>query len=207
MSLPEAGQRGCGFGNRGAARKARRLCDGKRKDARRWPRRICLLAAMASVPLLTACGDGSGFRPLYGSAGIGAAVNDKLAQVQVGPVPGRVGQRIRNELVFQTTGGDRPQQAQYRLDIAIRESITSTLVQTDGDSLGQIYNLDASFQLVRLSDNSVALKGISYGRAGFERFDSVFANVRAREDAENRAAKTVGEELKTRLAAFLSGQA
>ena len=50
----------------------------------------------------------------------------------------------------------------------------------------------------------MVLEGRSYGRAGFERVTSVFANVRAREDAENRAAKTVGEELRTRLLAYLA---
>ena len=162
---------------------------------------------LATAALLGGCG-GGGFQPLYGAAGIGAGADQKLAQVDVSTIPGRVGQRIRNELIFQSTGGGHQQpNPTYRLEIAIKESVTSTLVQTDGDALGQIYTLDASFQLIRISDNSVALKGISYGRAGFERFDSIFSNVRAREDAENRAARTVGEELKTRLAAFLSSQA
>jgi LPS-assembly lipoprotein len=48
------------------------------------------------------------------------------------------------------------------------------------------------------------MEGRSYGRAGFERVNSVFANVRAREDAENRAAKTVGDELRTRVLAYLA---
>ena len=192
MSLPEA-------------LKARGPTDGMRIDARRATRRA-FLTALLTVPVLSACGDG-GIRPLYGSVGIGANVGEKLAQVQVAPVPGRVGQRIRNELIFQSTGGGQAVPPQYRLDIAIRESVTSTLVQTNGESLGQLYTIDASFQLVRLSDNSVALTGISYGRAGFERFESIFSNVRARQNAEDRAAKTVGDELKSRLTAYLSNQA
>lgn len=192
MSLPEA-------------LKARGPSDGTRVDARRATRRA-FLTALLTLPVLSACGDG-GIRPLYGSVGIGANVGEKLAQVQVAPVPGRVGQRIRNELIFQSTGGGQAVPPQYRLDIAIRESVTSTLVQTNGESLGQLYTIDASFQLVRLSDNSVALTGISYGRAGFERFESIFSNVRARQNAEDRAAKTVGDELKSRLTAYLSNQA
>lgn len=192
MSLPEALQ-------------PTRRTDGT--SVRRTATRV-LLAACLTLPLITGCGE-SGFRPMYGSVGVGADVGEKLARVSIATVPGRVGQRIRNELVFQATGGGGPSQVppQYRLEIAIKESVTSTLVQTDGDSLGQIYSVDASFQLIRIADNSVALKGISYGRAGFERFDSIFANVRAREDAENRAARTVGEELRTRLTAYLSSQA
>lgn len=167
---------------------------------------IALLTAGLSAPLLAACGD-SGFRPLHGTA-IGAAnVNDKMAHLELAPIPGRVGQRIRNELLFQTTGGPKPIEPTHRLEVAVRESVTSTLVRQDGEARSSVYNLDASFKLIRLSDKEVVLKGTSSGRAGFERFKSVFANVRAREDAENRAAASVGVELKTRLQAFLATQA
>ncbi len=60
---------------------------------------------------------------------------------------------------------------------------------------------------MRIADRSVALQGQSYGRGTFQRFDSVFSNVRARKDAEDRAANTVAEDLKSRLAAYLSGAA
>ena len=49
---------------------------------------------------------------------------------------------------------------------------------------------------MRLDDKTIALQGQSYGRTAFQRFDSVFSNVRARHDAEDRAAQTVAEDLK-----------
>lgn len=158
--------------------------------------------------LVAGCGD-SGFRPMYASSAItgGPDLNEKLAQLDVAPIPGRVGQRLRNELIYQSTGGGNALQPVYRLEIVMRESITATLVQEDGNSSGSVYNLKASFRLIRIADRSVALQGESNGRAAFQRFDSVFANVRARQDAEDRAAKTVGDELKGRLAAYLSGNA
>jgi len=166
-----------------------------------------MLVAAVMVAVLGGCADGSGFKPLYGAAGIGAAADEKLAQVKITTIPGRVGQRIRNEMIFQTTGGGIAVPAAYTLDVAVRENVTSTLVRIDGDARSQIYNLDASFKLIRNSDKAVVLTGTSYGRAGFERNSSIFSNVRAREDAENRAASTVGQDLKSRLAAFLSNQA
>lgn len=146
---------------------------------------------------------------MYASSALtgGPSVNEKLAQLDIAPIPGRVGQRLRNELIYQSTGGGLAQEPVYRLEIVIRESLTPTLVQQDGNSSGSVYNLNTTFRLVRLSDKSVALQGQSTGRVAFQRFDSVFANVRAREDAEDRAAKTVGDELKGRLAAYLSGNA
>jgi LPS-assembly lipoprotein len=168
-----------------------------------------VLLACAVPVLIAGCGD-SGFRPLYATSPlIGSSdVNAKLARMEVAPIPGRVGQRLRNELIFQSTGtGYEVTQADYRLEIVITESISATLVQIDGNSSGSIYNLDATFRLVRLNDKSVALQGRSFGRAMFQRFDSVFSNVRARHEAEDRAANTIADDLKSRLAAFLSNAA
>lgn len=163
-----------------------------------------LLAVAVTAPLLAACGNG-GFRPLYASQSLGGNnVSEKMAQVDVAPIPGRVGQRIRNELIFETTGGGNALPPVYRLEVAIRGSESQTLVKTSGDVGGGTYNLDANFRLVRISDKKVVLQGISHGGASYERFSTIFSNVRAREDAENRAAKTVGTELQMRLAAYLS---
>ena len=89
----------------------------------------------------------------------------------------------------------------------LTESISATLVQVDGNSSGSIYNLNAKFRLIRIADKTVALQGESNGRIMFERFVSVYSNVRARVDAENRAATTVAEDLRSRLAAYLSNAA
>ena len=171
---------------------------------RRGSRIAGLAMTICAALLVTGCGDG-GFRPLYGSAGIGGAdVSTKLAGIDIAPIPGRVGQRIRNELIFDTTGGGGTGTPVYRLEIAAKENVVSTLVKTDGDSLSQIYSVDASFSLIRLSDKAVVLKGTSFARAGFERNPSIFSNVRAQDDAQNRSARTIATELKTRLAAYLA---
>jgi len=142
---------------------------------------------------------------MYASASFGGTgLDKKMAEIDVGTIPGRVGQRIRNELIFQNTGGGEPLPPVYRLEIAIRESITSMLVRPDGEAVSQVYNLDAAFRLTDLKKKTVVLEGVSYARAGYERFTSVFSNVRAREEAENRAAKTVAVDIKTRLAAHLA---
>lgn len=173
-----------------------------------WRRAVTACAIIAiAAPLVTACGNG-GFRPLNGSSAVGGSnASEKLAQVDIGKIPGRVGQKIRNELIFQTTGGGDRLPPNYRLDIAVQESVTSTLVRQDGDAASQVYNLTANFKLTRLSDNSVALQGTSYSKSGFNRFTSIYSNVRARRNAEDRAAITVSEDLKSRISAYLAGAA
>jgi len=167
-------------------------------------RRIALAAlALACLPLIAGCQ----FQPLYGTTADGRSLKTVMKSVEIAPIPGRVGQRLRNELIFATTGGGYAEAPKYKLQIAIRESVTSILVETTGDAEGQLYNLDASFTLLRAGDNVVLLEGESTSRAAYDKFEEIFANTRARIDAENRAARIVGDGIKTRIAAFLSGKA
>lgn len=167
--------------------------------------RCAVLAVLLTGIALGGCESG-GFRPLYATGAGGESVNTRLAQINISTIPSRVGQRLRNDLLFENNGGALPTEPRYRLDIAIRESLVSTLVRSDGEAASQIYNLDAKFSLIRLADKKVILEGTSYGRAGFERYTNIYSNVRAKDDAENRAAKTIASDLRSRLAAFLSTQ-
>lgn len=167
-------------------------------------RGLSLLVALA--PALAGCGNG-GIRPLYATTASGVSLQDRMSHVDVAPIPGRVGQRIRNEVIFQANGGATPLPPTHRLEVTIRESVLSTLVRLDGESLGQIYAIEASFRVITIADKKVVFQGTSHARAGFERFKSIYSNVRAREDAENRAARTVSDDLKTRVATYLSGAA
>ena len=149
-----------------------------------------LLMLLAVAPALASCGDGSGFRPLYGPTMSGAPMQERLAQVDVAPIPGRVGQRIRNELNFHNTGdGSTSAPPGFRLEVTIRELVQSTLVKIDGEALGQIYAIEASFKLISIKEKKVVLQGASHGRAAFERFEfDLFQRARARGRREPRGA-------------------
>jgi LPS-assembly lipoprotein len=160
-----------------------------------------LLAALALLALGLA---GCGLQPLYGSTASGSRLAAVMAGVEVAPVPGRVGQRVRNELIFETTGGSgAAPQTTYRLDIVIKENVSNELVALSGDANAQVYELDATFKLIG-KDGRVVLEGKATSRAAYERFETIFSNVRARVDAENRAARTVAESIKVRIASYMS---
>lgn len=165
-----------------------------------FARRVFAAIGMVSLLALSGCG----WRPLYGTTAGGADLQDVMRTVDISTIPGRVGQQIRNELIFDTTGGGEAAVPEYRLDIAIRESILNTLVDNTGDPQSQTYQLYSQFKLVRLNDNKVVLKGNSNARAAFDKVDSVFADIRAKRDAENRAARTIADSVRLRMAAFLS---
>ena len=169
------------------------------------PLRACAVIAVGIV--LTALGgcspDQGGFRPLYATSG-GKTFDERMANVEITNVPGRVGQRIRNELVFERSTGSTAETADQRLDITISETVLTTLVDTTGASSSQVYQLEARYQLVDLKTKKKVFEGRSLGRGSFDRFAAIYSNIRAREDAENRVAKSVAEDIRTRVATYLS---
>jgi len=160
-----------------------------------------LLAALAVTAAISLAG--CGIQPLYGTTAGGSRLAAAMAGVDVTPIPGRVGQRVRNELIFENTGGSGQAASTYKLDIVVKESVINELVKISGDAKGQVYELDATFKLIS-NDGRVVLEGKATSRAAYERFETIFSNVRARYDAENRAARTVAESIKVRIAAYLS---
>lgn len=179
-------------------------CNGKR------PLRMLLAAAVAgSLSLsLGACG----FQPLYGTTSDGRSMTDVMKTVEIAPIPGRTGLKLRNELIYGATGGGETLAPVYRMDIILRESVRNTLVTRRGNPTGQVVELNAEFRLVRLRDNEVVFKGASsaaadydlQGTTGFA--GSAYSDIRAQIDAEDRAARSLADTLKTRVAAFLSRQ-
>jgi LPS-assembly lipoprotein len=171
-----------------------------------WRSSVFLPALLAGLIALGLAG--CGFRPLYGGTTAGGArLVEVMSGVEVTPIPGRVGQKLRNELIFADTGGGNAAPTRYRLDIVIKETVTAQLVQINGDATGQVYELDAAFKLVDASKGNVILQGKAISRAPYDRFQEIFANVRARYDAENRAARTVSDSIRTQIAAYLSNAA
>ncbi len=178
------------------------------------------------ISLLAAASAGCGFQPLHGPTASGANLSDVMKSVDIALVPGRVGQRVRNELLFTSQGGagDGGVKQEYRLEMAVKEELRNTLIQCSGAAQGQIVEVNVDFKLIRLADNKTVFTGKAAGRAAFDKvFDrdedfncsnittqvrrNLFSDQRAKLDAENRAARTISETIRIRLSAYLSGNA
>lgn len=177
------------------------------KDGKRAFKAATMIACLAGASLAL---NGCGFQPLYGTTANGTSLPEIMKTVEISTIPGRVGLKLRNELYYGTTGGGANAPTEYRLDIIIRESIRNTLVVKTGDATGQIYEMNTEFRLVRIKDGEVVFKGASTSSAAYDvagvtgNLGSAYGDTRARINAENRAAKSMADTLKTRIAAFLS---
>jgi LPS-assembly lipoprotein len=166
-------------------------------------RRLLVLAALAAALPLGGC-----FQPLYGEASIGGgSVEAALRDIVVDPVPDRIGHYIVQELGFALNGSGEAGKARYRLSMTVKEQVQATIVNTTtGSASAATVLVDVDFKLVTVDGGKVVIAGKAYGSASYDRNSQRFASLRAARDAEIRIAKTIADQMRTRLAArFATG--
>ena len=176
-----------------------------------WPesRRLTrLLLALALAGLTAGC-----FQPLYGTQGSAGSpgIGDKLSSVDVVPIDvpngtrlSRVGVEVRNNLLFGLTGGAAAP-TNYKLNIKLTSSQTQVIVDINTARPDiQNYGIDASYTLVDTRTGKTVINGQTFSRVSYDipGQQQRFAGDRGLRDAENRAAKTIADSIRNRLASY-----
>ena len=173
-----------------------------------WPNRLPrLCAALALAGLTAGC-----FQPLYGTQNGGPNVVDKMSTVDVAPVNApngtrlsRVGHEVRENMIFNLTGGAGSPVTNYKLVIQLSSQQTSVIVDiaTARPDI-QNYGIDASYTLTDLTTKKTVVSGQTFSRVSYDipGQQQRFAGDRGLRDAENRAAKVIADNIKSRLASY-----
>lgn len=167
---------------------------------------LARLALVAGLSLgLSAC-----FRPLYGPTASGQQLQDVLASIEV---PDRdwpqqqavIGHYLRSELVYALNGSGADVPKRYVLDLSLSQSLTTPIVDsTSGRALAATLTGNLTYTLKARDGGAVIATGTATASASYDRFQQRFATVRASRDAEIRVAKTLAEQVRTRLSAALT---
>jgi LPS-assembly lipoprotein len=168
------------------------------------------------VGLLVLAGLTAGcFQPLYGErptpAG-GVNVASQLSAVDVAPIdaPGgsrlsRVSVGVRNELIYDLTGGGGGYSPTHRLDVKLTAQQLQVIVDinTARPDINN-YAIDSTYTLTELATGRVVVKGQTFARVSYNipGQQQRFAGERGLRDAENRAAKEIAENIRSRLASY-----
>jgi LPS-assembly lipoprotein len=169
---------------------------------------VLLLAAALAL-------GGCQVRPLYGTISSPAgspALSEELSAIDIDTVQtasdedlDRIGQVLRNELVFGFTRGREAAASRYRLKILIDRPVNEVGVERLADvPSSYTVTVNASYVLSDIATGQTLTTGKAFASASFDFSSQRFANVRAQRDAEDRAAKIVAADLQARLASFLA---
>lgn len=155
-------------------------------------------AAPALALLLAGC-----FQPLYGS--LNGRLQDELQSIAVDPIPDRLGHYLGNELIFAFNGTGSTVTPKYRLLVTVSEHSQTPLVDTfESRATASTVVVDANYRLVPAGGGAPITTGTATTLATYDRSAQRFANLRAARDAEIRDAKTLADQIRTRISAALA---
>ena len=147
---------------------------------------------------------GCGYHPLYGRHGADNASSvDEMALIRIEAIPDRIGQQMYNMLRERLNPYGKPEQPKYALSIALTETHENLFLEKDETATRANLTLKASFILRRLDDNSIVVSGSSRSVGSYDILSSQFASVVSEEDARERTARAISDDIRTRLALAL----
>jgi len=177
-----------------------------------WPETPVLtrvLAIFALAGLTAGC-----FQPLYGDSNVvaSAGLDDRLAGVQVrqivtpnGTPLARIGVGVRNELIYDLTGGGNPATPTHTLVVSLSSSQLQVIVDINTNRPEiQNFGIDASYSLVDNATGKTVMSGQTFSRVSYDipGQQQRFAGARGRLEAEDRAAQVIADNIRTRLASY-----
>ena len=170
------------------------------------------LAVAAAAAMTAGC-----FQPLYGEHATGPGtvnpnVRDAFATVEVDQIPApngtpeaRIAVEVRNNVIWELTGGAGAGTPAYRLAIRMTLSKTAMIVDiATGRTEAEVVGINASYTLTEIGTKKVVVNSQTFSRVSSDvpGLQQRFAHQRAQRDAEDRATKVIAEQIRSRLASY-----
>ncbi len=162
-------------------------------------RKFSVLTPAIIIALLTACG----FRPLHGDGTVSDA--SQLANIRIGIIEDRIGQKFRNLLLDRLTPRGAPARPRYLLGVTLSEGLQSLGVRKDATATRANLTVSANFTLSMVADKTLRYTGSASSTNSYNILESDFATLSAKNNARDRALRTLSEDIRARVAAALSG--
>ncbi len=173
-------------------------------DGLLWSRRGILqtLGFAGAVAPLAGCG----FRPLYGRAntGIGgASVDQQMAGIRIAPIANRDGQQLHNALRDQFNPLGQPSSADYSLNVNLATRTYGALSRRDLSASRRNVEMNAFYSL-RDTSGEIVMTDRALITTGYDEFDDPLNDISALDDAVRRSTLQLAEQIRTRVAVFLT---
>jgi len=181
-----------------------------------WLERYPIRAFAVRLACIAVLGGGVGgcFQPLYGdhsftnSPNIGSALAGvDVSQIAApsGSPEARVAVEVRNQLLFDLTGGAAAPPPTHRLLIKMSSTRLSVIVDIySGRPDVEDYALNVSYTLTEVKSGKPVFTSTAFARVSYDIPGQAqrFARARGLRDAENRAAKQIADSIRARMASY-----
>jgi len=156
-----------------------------------------------AVWLLAATLCACGFQPIYTRQDSSSNAAVELQKVQVNLINDRMGQKLHNALLDRLNPRGRPAKPEYYLDVRMSTSKVNLGIQRDDTSTRAKLTIIATYSL-KNREKDTLFKSVSRSVSGYNIVDSDYATQSAEFDAIDRSVRVISEDIRARLAVFLS---
>jgi LPS-assembly lipoprotein len=161
-----------------------------------------LRATVALVAVAPAVLFGCGWQPLYADPET-APASEELRAIKVAPIPERIGQRLEIALRNSLNPSGEPTPPRYLLSTTLVTALGNLGIQSQGlGTLGQI-DAYATYKLVDLQNNVTLLTNTVHVANSFDLNPNEYSTIVGEDDARNRCAAELDQEILTRLTLFM----
>jgi len=160
------------------------------------------LRAVARALIAGACVAGCGFQPLHApDRGASAA---GLSEIRIAPISDRIGQQLHNLLLDKLTPLGPPRSPRYELQVKLNESLQNLAVRKDDVATRANLVMRASFQLIRVEDDVLMMSSDAISANSYNILRQQFGTLSAENNARDRAVREISDQIRTRVAIYLS---
>jgi LPS-assembly lipoprotein len=176
---------------------------------------VCRLAPLA-IPLALATLLSGCFEPLYGEKTLagGPGLRTRMSSIAVDPIrapsgspTARIAVELQNDLIFDLTGGGGGAGKTHQLIVVITTQNQQVIVDINTARPDvQQFGINATYTLTEIATGKPVVTGATTARVSYDNpgQQQRFANARGQRDAENRAAKVIADDIRSRLASYFA---
>ncbi len=155
------------------------------------------LITLLSCSLLAGC---SNTRPLYGTGADGKGTAVALSGIVVDEQKTRAGQIVRNNLISTFGGGG----SDFILRLVPDEKTQEVSSSSTQKLTRRRYRLTMKYELADAKSSATVASGSAFSNVSYDTVEQPIADLRAAENARERAAREVAEDIRLRLAAHFA---
>ena len=158
-----------------------------------------MVLAMVLATTLAGCG----FRPLY-AVGPGGGVASDIGTVRIAPIPNRVGQILRNELVDRLNPAGEPADPRYSLEAHVAVAKMELGFRKDETATRTSLRFRSPFRLRDSNSRAIVYSSRASAVASYNILDSEYATISAARSARRRGLVLIADSIAMRVAAYFN---
>ena len=161
------------------------------------------LLLLSTFFLLTACG----FQPMYANNPVSetVSVTTGFSEVEIGNIPDRNGQILRNRLVDRMQPYGLTTQAVYKLNVTnLRESIRDLDITIRSDTTREQMKITADMELINLETGEVLLQKDLSARGSYNILENEYTSRVSKQDLREDLLIKISTQIERYIALYLS---